>query len=400
MRFGSKSLGVALALLIGFIAALPLHSARADIEPDMSLGVDIPGNDIARSQLSAPDPGLCRLLCDQNGQCRAWTYVAPGQQGPTAICYLKNAAPGSVANRATISGTKPNRAGPQPGAARVDQTMMFGIDFNGADLQSFALGRGDPALCQVACDNNPQCRAWTFIKPGVQGPPICFLKSGVPQPGANFNLVSGMRRAPGGIGTVPGGGVGGPGSGVGWGVWASASGGQWNDPCAIQYNAAQLAGNRYDGNPGYRRVRTRATQREADLDIDQFGRYHKNQPDGVVKMVPCPSGGTVTGGTTGGVTGGGTTYAHLINGNYDSDRGRMVFSTGGGTFGTRGGTLQVTRIVNAVVEGTWRENGGGKCAGGANYGTFRLTFVDAGFSGYFGYCDESASWSWEGRRLR
>ena len=280
--------------------------------------------------------------------------------------------------------------------------MMFGVDFSGADLQSFALGRGDPALCQVACDNNPQCRAWTFIKPGVQGPPICFLKSGVPQPGVNFTLISGMRRAPGGIGTVPGGGVGGPGSGAGWGVWASASGGQWNDPCAIQYNAAQLAGNRYDGNPGYRRVRTRATQREADLDIDQFGRYHKNQPDGVVKMVPCPSGGTVTGGGTtgGGTTGGGTNYAHLINGNYNTDRGRMTMSTTGGTFGARGGTIQVTSVVNAVVQGIWREPVPGNCAGGTMWGRFRITFEDAGFAGYFGYCEESESWTWEGRRIR
>ena len=88
-------------------------------------------------------------------------------------------------------------------------------------------------------------------------------------------------------------------TGTEWGVWASAAGGQWSDPCAIQYAAAQVAGNRYDGNPGYRRVRTRATQPEADLDIDHFGRYHRDQPDGVVKMTSCSGGGNGAAGGAG-----------------------------------------------------------------------------------------------------
>ena len=95
--------------------------------------------------------------------------------------------------------------------------------------------------------------------------------------------------------------------GTGWGVWASAAGGDFSDPCAINYVAAQVEGNRYDGHPAYVRVRTRATQPDADLDIDQFGRYHRDQPDGVVKMTSCETddngtsagSGTGPGGSTG-----------------------------------------------------------------------------------------------------
>jgi len=186
-----------------------------------------------------------------------------------------------------------------------------------------------------------------------------------------------------------------------WGVWASASGGKWSDPCAILYNAAQLANNRYDGNPGYVRVRTRATQRDADLDIDQFGLHNRNRPDGIVKLVPCD---TVNGGAgntaSSGNSGGGGNSAALINGTYDSERGRVVLSTAGGTFGTKGGTIQITTIANTVVEGTWRENGSGNCAGGANYGRFRLIFSAEGFQGYFGYCDAANTTQWGGTRLR
>jgi hypothetical protein len=101
-------------------------------------------------------------------------------------------------------------------------------------------------------------------------------------------------------------------SGTEWGVWASAAGGNFSDPCAIQYVGAQVEGNRYDANPSYVRVRTRATQPEADLDIDHFGRYHRDQPDGVVKMTPCEADevsatGTSSGGNTSATSGGVTT---------------------------------------------------------------------------------------------
>lgn len=104
--------------------------------------------------------------------------------------------------------------------------------------------------------------------------------------------------------------------GTEWGVWASAAGGNFSDPCAINYVGAQVAGNRYDGNPAYVRVRTRATQPDADLDIDHFGRYHRDQPDGVVKMTSCDTdeddAGTGSATGPGGSTGTGGA-AHVSN---------------------------------------------------------------------------------------
>ncbi len=300
----------------------------------MTIGVDIPGGDFTRFALSVPDPGLCRQECHRYNQCVAWTFIKPGVQAPQAVCWLKSQAGQRRADGNAISGIKQSGWTPAPGAAQVTGDMELALNFPGADIQGFALPSGDPNLCRHACQARGDCRAWTFVKPGIQGQQaVCWIKGSIPAAaGGDPNVISGRRvggvaggGGGGGGGGGQGGGQGGGGGQAGWGVWASASGGQWQDPCAIQYNAAQIAGNRYDANPGYRRVRTRATQQEADLDIDHFGRYHRNQPDGVVKMVPCPSGGTAGGGGGGGGGSAGWTgnfqgggFAYTISGSGNS----------------------------------------------------------------------------------
>jgi hypothetical protein len=136
-------------------------------------------------------------------------------------------------------------------------------------------------------------------------------------------------------------------TGTEWGVWASAAGGQWSDPCAIEYAAAQVAGNRYDDNPGYRRVRTRATQQDADLDIDQFGRYHRDQPDGVVKMTSCAASGAAAGnGNSTGATAGNADISGTWRGfqNYS-----YSIQQDGGNFTWTVGELQET--ATGTIEG-------------------------------------------------
>ena len=74
-----------------------------------------------------------------------------------------------------------------------------GIEFNtdrpGQDFTHFALSSADPALCEQACGQAPNCRAWTFVKPNTtQGPnPICWLKTGIPNAVSNTCCVSGVK---------------------------------------------------------------------------------------------------------------------------------------------------------------------------------------------------------------
>jgi hypothetical protein len=70
--------------------------------------------------------------------------------------------------------------------------MEQDTDRPGQDVRSFSLSDPDPAKCQNACSVIPACRAWTYVKPGVQGVQArCWLKDGVPSPVHNTNCIPG-----------------------------------------------------------------------------------------------------------------------------------------------------------------------------------------------------------------
>ncbi len=73
----------------------------------MDGAVDRAGADFANFDLPNADPHLCLGECADNGTCKAWAYVRPTVQGPSARCWLKNTtviAP--VPNGCCVSGTK------------------------------------------------------------------------------------------------------------------------------------------------------------------------------------------------------------------------------------------------------------------------------------------------------
>jgi len=66
-----------------------------------------------------------------------------------------------------------------------------GLDYNNFNFRPEAL----PYDCQNACLSDGNCRAWTFVRAGVQGPfPRCWLKSAVPDARGNTCCTSGVRR--------------------------------------------------------------------------------------------------------------------------------------------------------------------------------------------------------------
>lgn len=305
MRFLTP-LVLALGLITGTLTAalVPLHAETA---APQDIGAVEDGTALQGTNLTyyAADFGRCQADCANNGQCRGFTWIRAGTYNPgdPAMCYLMANVTGRGAARGHVSVVKGSGGGAVGGGGREEGTAL-----QGTNLTYYA--KPDFAGCQADCAGNPQCKGFTWIAPGTYSagdPAMCYLMASVtgrsPARG-HVSMVggggtragvasgrSGKGRLPGTTTTGPLGGSGISSAGAtvapGWAVWASAAGGEWTNPCAIQYVAAQVAGNRYDGNPGYRRVRTRDTQPEADLDIDQFGRYHKNQPDGVVKMQPC-----------------------------------------------------------------------------------------------------------------
>ncbi len=81
-----------------------------------------------------------------------------------------------------------------PNAAPAAAAGEAGIDRPGQDYKDFDLTAADPKLCLDACLAEAECKAWTYVKPGVQGDKArCWLKNGVPDQVNNDCCVSGMR---------------------------------------------------------------------------------------------------------------------------------------------------------------------------------------------------------------
>jgi hypothetical protein len=79
-----------------------------------------PGRDYRHFELDEARPRRCLRACAEEPQCRAFTYVKPGVQGPSAQCWLKNAQPRAILQPGTISGIKTEAVeaaakGKQPG---------------------------------------------------------------------------------------------------------------------------------------------------------------------------------------------------------------------------------------------------------------------------------------------
>ena len=63
-------------------------------------------------------------------------------------------------------------------------TDLFGGDYQGLDIVS-------PDACQAECKKDTRCRAWTYVKAGVQGPQArWYLKDHIPAPTPNTCCIS------------------------------------------------------------------------------------------------------------------------------------------------------------------------------------------------------------------
>lgn len=158
----------------------------------METRTDRPGGDY--TNFNAPNAIECQRACDRDGRCRAFTWVRPGVRGPRPICYLKSTVPPPRANDCCVSGVKrggppPRPPGPPPGASLERDT-----DRPGSDLRVFNTSDGANA-CRRSCEGDRRCRAFTWVRPGVQGPTAkCYLKNAVPPARRNGCCTSGVVR--------------------------------------------------------------------------------------------------------------------------------------------------------------------------------------------------------------
>lgn len=176
---------VALALLLG-----PPGTAAAQI---VEYNTNRLGGDFDRVDMGngiGANPRACANICEGHDGCESWTYVHPGVQGPTAQCWLKKVVPAPVSDTCCDSGVI--HIGPAPSASELTGWDSK-VNLPGSDIRS--LPAASPSDCRIACVNEPACRAWTYVYPGIQGPSgMCWLKSSVPTPVASGCCLSGRLR--------------------------------------------------------------------------------------------------------------------------------------------------------------------------------------------------------------
>lgn len=83
----------------------------------------------------------------------------------------------------------------QTASRDVGGELEYDTDRPGQDYRNLDLPSARPQLCQAECGADPKCKAFTYVKPGVQGSSArCWLKSGVPAAGRSSCCISGVKR--------------------------------------------------------------------------------------------------------------------------------------------------------------------------------------------------------------
>jgi hypothetical protein len=141
-------------------------------------GVNYPGGDY--SNFNAESVAVCKNSCGGQPRCQAWTWVKPGIQGPSGHCWLKSKVPASVPDRCCWSGEHTQTL--QSEMKPEDRTNRPGSDFKDFVTRPWE-------MCQSACLRDDKCGAWTYVRPTSH----CFLKTGVPNPGPDPNMISGVK---------------------------------------------------------------------------------------------------------------------------------------------------------------------------------------------------------------
>ncbi len=168
---------------------------------------DRPGMDLSNFDLSSPEPLLCQKACNDEPGCKAWTYVKPGIQGPNARCWLKDGIPDAYSNDCCISGIKQIIVQEVQEMKQltirkeaiikqaIEMTQEEDTDRPGMDFDNFDLDEADPQLCIEKCKKNPDCKSYTYVKPGIQGIRArCWLKSDIPDAIPDKCCISGIKK--------------------------------------------------------------------------------------------------------------------------------------------------------------------------------------------------------------
>lgn len=157
-------------------------------------GLDLFGDDISSTRTK--DAGECAQHCLMlDGECKAFTFNANPKikRGPN--CFLKSSTGRADGNSVAFSGRFLSGAEANPPAITLGtidpQSALFeNVDLPGGDLSRRPhYGAKTPLDCRLACIDEKQCVAFTYVKPKKE----CWLKGAVGTPMQGKGMVSGLK---------------------------------------------------------------------------------------------------------------------------------------------------------------------------------------------------------------
>ena len=168
------SLATIVTVIVILSFCLPVLADSIPLENN----IDRPGSDYRDFDLPTADPNLCRAACEAEAECKAFTYVRPGMQGPSARCWLKDSVPDAVPNDYCVSGVKTETSDhscyttfPEPQIALVGMESYTASGGQFTRYKLAVVNRDDyPAELFQAAPDLPPCgsntnaaRAWVNI---------------------------------------------------------------------------------------------------------------------------------------------------------------------------------------------------------------------------------------------
>jgi hypothetical protein len=150
------------------------------------------GETVARSEFQLEDYGLehkvsSMIIRSLGGPIKGVMHLPPPERGGEAA-GTPHRAPPAVATPVVI----PGQIAP-PGSTSL--ALQYDSDRPGHDYRNLDLPQARPELCRDLCAQDPRCRAFTYVGPGIQGASArCWLKDGASRPRPAKGLVSGVKH--------------------------------------------------------------------------------------------------------------------------------------------------------------------------------------------------------------
>ena len=143
---------------------------------------DYQGADLIKGGLRASSSKECCKNCRANAKCKFWTHGTTGNRKGT--CWLKADSTGREAqdNRdsgkicRTAADVDPLHEDGECKDCKFTQNILYGEDYQGADLIKGGVKAWGPPDCCIKCRANPQCRYWSFGNAGSRKG-TCWLKN-------------------------------------------------------------------------------------------------------------------------------------------------------------------------------------------------------------------------------